>query len=93
MALIGYATKSEKKSFKHRPSNSSQKKKKLNKDMKTFQNAFHLKKTTLPSVSDDSSVLAPSILAAIFTILRIASKRDNNNSTRALFRGPRDQQH
>lgn len=92
MALIGCATKSEKKSFKHRPSNSSQKKK-LNKDTKTFQNAFHLKKTTLPSVSDDSSVLAPSILAAMFTILRIASKRDNNNSTRALFRGPRDQQH
>lgn len=32
----------------------------------------------IPSASEDSSVLAPSILAAIFTILRIASKRENN---------------
>lgn len=32
--------------------------------------------------------MAPSILAAMFTILRIASKRDINYSTRALSEGP-----
>lgn len=93
MTLIRCVTKGEISNVNHhRTSNSSQKKPKtkqtpkLNKEMQSFHNAFHLK-ITVPSASDDSSVLAPSILAAMFTILRMASKKENS-STRALSEGP-----